>query len=162
MCILCTLLLRGWGAGKGGTDNALWSGVQLRAAWEKGGGDYFEWMFFRQGKEENPRRRRAQCGRDHSKRRTFLLSLCISLILSFCFFSSPMWNLPPPFPKVKAMLFLLWRLSTCPLLRCYVWISPSVLFVYGAFPSPSCPGFNVFQFEWFSSSFLCYIECTFY
>lgn len=54
MCILCTLLLRGWGAGKGGgTDNALWNRLQL---WLHG--KRWRWLLwvdvFRQGKEENP------------------------------------------------------------------------------------------------------------
>lgn len=42
VCILCTLLLRGWGAGKGGVNHALWSRV---AAWGRVEALTFEWMF---------------------------------------------------------------------------------------------------------------------
>lgn len=133
VCILCTLLLRGWGAGKGGTDNALWNQVQL---WLHGKG--WRWLLqvdvFRQGKEENSGWRLVVWkGPLQAKDISFLA--CIILIPDihpFFFFFSLQFG--PPF-KVKAMFLLLWRLDTIPsklclkciLLLCSIFLSCRVL-----------------------------------
>lgn len=137
VCILCTLLLRGCGAGKRGTDNALWNRVQLwlhRKGWR--------WLFwvdvFRQGKEENPGWRRL-VWKGPKQMEDMSFSVCVNLI-SYFFKEINFFSNVDILSKWKFLL--LWRLYTSPSKLCLTYI---LLFcLYMEFFSPPCPVLSVF------------------
>lgn len=139
VCFLCTLLLRRRGAGKGGTDNALWNRVQSRLHQER-----WRWLLrvdvFRQGKEEG------SVEGTRANVRHF----------PFCISQRKATLRPPLNVKETSICF-------CDFTLAHYKLSEHILLLSSFMEFLAIVSCLAFQFaEQFSSSFLCYIECTFY